>query len=141
VVDDRALANNADGILGTYILTSVTNTATASGRYENTLCGALVTGDVDNLHNIGVALVATAGHTHPLLKDCALFVDAATKLGFGAGRDFLGNVDVGSVEGTFVGTAYDLFENVVLEELYAGIEYFVLLHRSMELCKDVYGFF
>ena len=133
VVDDRALANNADSILGADILTSVADTASAGGRYENTFCGALVAGDVDNLYNVGIALVTTAGHTHPLLKDCALFVDAATEFGFGAGGDLLGNVDVCTIECAVIGAADNLFEYIVFEELYAGIENFVLLHS---FCKD-----
>lgn len=137
VVDDGAFVDDGDGIFGADVLAVVSDTAAAGGSNEHCIGGTLVAGDVDYLDDVGILLVATACHTHALLENSSLFVDAAAQFAFGAGGDFLGDVDVSSVEGSFVGAFYDLFKYVVLEQLDAGIEYFVLLHNLMECCKGL----
>ena len=135
MVDNRAFAHNGNCVFGASIFTSVGDTASASGCNEHTFCGALVASDVDNLHNIGVLLVATTSHSHPLLQNCPLLVDAATEFGFGTGGDFLGNINISPVECAIVSTAHNLFEYIVFEELYAGVENFILFHCTYWVCK------
>ena len=92
MVDDGAVVLNADGALGAGLHAAVGDTAPAGGAHADLGDGALVAGDGQHLHKIGVGPVAAHGHLDPAAHHGPLLIDAAAHLGFGAGDDLLGDI-------------------------------------------------
>lgn len=98
--------------------------ASARGGDENAVNRALVAGNVDDLDDVRIILVAAERELNTLLKYRAFLVDAATHARLGTGDDFLGNIGVNARHIAVVGAFDYLFEYFVFQFLYFCVEYF-----------------
>ena len=112
----------ADGTAGTDAGTAVCDAAAAVRTYTVAADRALVAGDVDDFHHIGIALVAAHGDLDAFGYNGALLVDAAAQFALGAGGDHLGNVQINVLQTAFVVVTCHLAQNLVFQFLYVCIK-------------------
>ena len=122
LIDGGAVVHDGDGVFGAHFLATVYHTATASGRDIDAVNRTFVAGAVDNLDDVGVALVAAHRHLDAVLQNGAFLVDAAARFGFRAGAEQLGHFHVGVLQSAFVSATDDFFQYFVFDELYVGIK-------------------
>ena len=122
LIDGGTMVHDGDGVLGAHFLTTVHHAATASWRDIDAVNRTFVAGAVDDLDDVGIALVATHGHLDTVLQDGTFFIDAAACFGFRAGAEQLGHFHVGILQSALVGASDDFFQHVVFDELYVGVK-------------------
>ena len=76
-INVRHMVMEADGALGTDVLTAACQTPSAGVGDLIAAHGALITGNINDLNDIGVLLIAAHCHAHPFAEDRTLLVDAA----------------------------------------------------------------
>ena len=130
LVDDAPVVDNGDGVAWTNVLAGMHQAATACGSHHHAGSGALVAGGFHHLDGVGVVLVAPHGHVDAFLYNGTLFVDTAVELGFGAWADDFGYLEIGIFEAALVGAADDLFQYLVFNPLYVGVEKFLFHNQS-----------
>ena len=124
LVDDRLFVDNRNRASRADVLTTMNDAASARGGDENAVNRALVAGNVDDLDDVRIILVAAERELNTLLKYRAFLVDAATHARLGTGDDFLGNIGVNARHIAVVGAFDYLFEYFVFQFLYFCVEYF-----------------
>ena len=105
-----------------HFLTTVHHAATAGWRDIDAVNGTFVAGAVDDLDDVGVALVATHSHLDAVLQDGTFLIDAASRFGFRTGAKQLGHFHVSFLQSAFVGASDDSFQHFVFDELYVGVK-------------------
>ena len=123
VVDLGLVVHNGDGVLGAGMDTAGGDTATAGGAHGDLGDGALVAGDIQHLHQVGVGLVAAHGHLHTLRDDGPLLINTTAHFGLGTGDDLLGNIQNTGLEIVVPGQPGHGTQHLMLEFLYAGFKY------------------
>ena len=85
LIDGGAVVHDGNSVFGAHFLATVYHTATAGGRDIDAVNRTFVAGTVDDLDDVGVALVAAHRHLDAVLQNGAFLVDAAARFGFRAG--------------------------------------------------------
>ena len=123
LVDDGALVLvEADGAALADVLAAVRDAAAAGFGDGVAADRTLVAGDVDDLDDVGVLLVAAERHTDAFADDGALLIDAAAHRRLRPLDDHLGNLGVAVEQLIFKRQPRDLAENLVFQMLYLGVE-------------------
>ena len=122
LVDGGTMVHDGDGVLGAHFLATVHRAATTSGRDIDAVNGTFVAGAVDDLYDVGIALVATHRHLDAVLQDGAFLVDAAARFGFRTGAEQLGHFHISVLQSALVGASDDFFQHFVFDELYVGVK-------------------
>ena len=99
MIDLCPVIDDGNGIPGAGVDAAGGQTAPAGVAHRHLGHGALITGDGQHLHHIGVALVAAHGHLHPAVDDGPLLVNAAAQVRLRTGDDLFRNVQ--QVSGVF----------------------------------------
>ena len=117
------VVHDGDGVFRANLLAAVHHTSATGGGHIDSVDGALVAGAVDDLDHVGVLFVATHRHLDPVLQNGAFLVDAAAGLRFRAGTEKLGDFHVSVLQATLVGTADNLLQDFILNQLYISVKY------------------
>ena len=133
-VDDGALVLvEADGTALADVLAAVCDTAAAGLGDSIAAHRAFVAGDVDDLDDVGVLLVAAERHADAFADDGALLVNAAAHRRLRSLDDHLGNLGVAVEQSVFESQPRDFTKDFVFQKLYLGIE---LSHRCNRLLSQ-----
>ena len=122
LIDGGVTVHDGDGFFGAHFLAAVYHAATTSRCDIYAVNGTFVAGAVDDLYDVGIALVATHRHLDTVLQDGAFLVDAAARFGFRTGTEQLGHFHVGFLQSALVGASDDFFQHFVFDELYVGVK-------------------
>jgi len=115
VEGERALLAN--------VLATVGKAASAGIRDLISADGTLVTGDLDDLNDVGVLSVAADSKLNALAKYCALLINATAHRRLVSGNDDLGNVDAILKQAVVPRKTGDLAEHLIFQMLNFCIEF------------------
>ena len=119
----------ADGTELTNILATVCKTAAAGVGNLVSADGTLVAGDVNNLDDIGVVLVAAHCDLYSLTENSTLLIYAATHCGLLAGCELFGNIHHILKQLVLPCKSCDLTQNLILQMLYFCVKFtHIFLH-------------
>ena len=106
-----------DCALFTYILASVSKTATAGICYLITADRTFVAGNIYNFNDIGVKFIAAHCNFYSFGKNCTFFVNTATHRGFISGNKGFGNIEKIVKQGIIPRLSCNLSQNLIFEML------------------------
>ena len=126
-VDLCLVIDDGNGVPGTGVDATGGQTAAAGIVDHHLRHGTLVTGDGQNLHQIGVGFVAAQSQLHAAADDGTLLINTASGGGIGTGNDLLRNVQNTALEFTLPGQLRYFAQNLIFQFLNMS---FKLSHNS-----------